>query len=205
MGGAWVKVKSIAVRRSRPDYTIAVVQIRATPRQVAESQLHIRQRGIIRSLGDRSAVNTSRAPVRQVRSQKTTRPEYFWPRPSADDFATVASGASNLAWTSDKLQKSVTDLTQAFHQANPGSGNAAVPEEMVTASASGLDPEISLAAARLQEARVASARHLTPAQTDRLASLVNGYASTESFAPSRVNVLVLNVAVDAEFANGKGH
>ena len=138
-------------------------------------------------------------------SQKTTRPEYFWPRPSADDFATVASGASNLAWTSDKLQKSVTDLTQAFHQANPGSGNAAVPEEMVTASASGLDPEISLAAARLQEARVASARHLTPAQTDRLASLVNGYASTESFAPSRVNVLVLNVAVDAEFANGKGH
>jgi K+-transporting ATPase ATPase C chain len=92
-------------------------------------------------------------------SQKTEGPRYFWPRPSADDYATVASGASNLGPTSDALKKAIADHAAKLRTACDLVVDAQVPDDMITASASGLDPDISPAAAYLQIARVARARH----------------------------------------------
>ena len=120
-------------------------------------------------------------------AQKTTAENYFWPRPSAADYATVASGASSAAWTSAKLAASVAERRAAL------GGGADAPVELLTASGSGLDPDLSPAAARWQIARVAAARQLPAARLDELiARLTIG----GGLAPERVNVLALNLALD---------
>lgn len=119
-------------------------------------------------------------------AQKTTAESYFWPRPSAADFATVASGASNAAWTSAKLATSIEERRKAL-------GGGAVPAELLTASGSGLDPELSPAAARWQIARVAAARQLPAA---RIEELIARLTIGGGLAPERVNVLALNLALD---------
>ncbi|HEY5036923.1 MAG TPA: K(+)-transporting ATPase subunit C, partial [Chthoniobacterales bacterium] len=79
--------------------------------------------------------------------------KYFWPRPSAADFATIPSGASNQGPTSADLKKSIEERRAKFGQD--------APVDLLTASASGLDPHISPEAARFQIARVAAARNLS--------------------------------------------
>lgn len=124
-------------------------------------------------------------------AQKTSDPRYFWPRPSAGDYATVASGASNLAWTSAKLAAAVAGR-------RVGSGTEAAPD-MLTTSGSGLDPELSLLAIRSQLSRVAAARHLTANQQNKLDDLVAGQVKGGQITPARINVLKLNLALDAAF------
>lgn len=123
-------------------------------------------------------------------AQATTSPRYFWPRPSAADYATVASGASNLAPTSAKLRDQVA-ARAAAHNLAP---DAPVPADLLFASGSGLDPHISPAAATFQAARVAAARNLP------LATITSAItAHTESggiLGEDRVNVLLLNLALD---------
>ncbi len=122
-------------------------------------------------------------------AQKTDSPRYFWPRPSAADYATVASGASNKGPTSADLVKSIAERRAKF--------GADAPAEMLTASGSGLDPHISPAAAQQQIARVAAERKL-PA--GKIAALVAAHTEGPQwgiFGETRVNVLSLNLALDA--------
>jgi len=126
---------------------------------------------------------------------------YFWPRPSACTYGTSASGivassGSNLGPTSGQLQTNVMNNAAAFISGNNLPTNTVVPAEMVFASASGLDPHISPEAARLQIARVAAARGLGE---DKVKALVERFVEPAQWGflgQARVNVLLLNVALD---------
>jgi K+-transporting ATPase ATPase C chain len=131
-------------------------------------------------------------------------PRYFWSRPSATtpfpDNAGSSSG-SNLSPTNPDLVKTVQGRVDALRAADPGN-TAPVPVDLVTASGSGLDPEISQAAAQYQLERVARARGLSSAQVQ---ALVNEYTSGRQLGilgEPRVNVLRLNLALDMPHTHG---
>jgi len=132
--------------------------------------------------------------------QPFSAPGYFWGRPSAT--APMAnngggSGGSNQGPLNPALHDAVKGRVAALRELEPGN-TAPVPVDLVTASGSGLDPEISVAAARYQAARVARARQL-PAE--RVAALVEQHAERPVlglFGEARVNVLALNMALDGE-------
>ena len=136
--------------------------------------------------------------------QSFTEPKYFWGRPSAtapDPYNASASSGSNLGPTNPALTEAVKQRIAALRAADPGN-NAPVPVDLVTASGSGLDPEISPAAVQYQLARVARARGLSPA---RVQALVNACTRGRQFGllgEPRVNVLQLNLALDAAQAHG---
>jgi K+-transporting ATPase ATPase C chain len=130
-------------------------------------------------------------------AQPFTGINYFWPRPSADTYATVASGAGNLGPTSGQQQTNVLNNIAAFQSGNNLATNAAVPADMVYASGSGLDPQISPEAAQLQVNRVAASRHLS---VNKVQSLVAQYTEAPQLGflgEPRVNILLLNLALDA--------
>lgn len=132
-------------------------------------------------------------------SQKTENPKYFWPRPSAGDYATLPSGASNLGPSSDALKKAIADRAAKLRNANNLSADFPLPDDMITTSASGLDPHISPAAARMQIARVAKARGFDAEQKEKLATLVENQIEGPQLGflgEPRVNVLLLNLALD---------
>jgi potassium-transporting ATPase KdpC subunit len=139
--------------------------------------------------------NSAGAPTGSaLLAQKTESLRYFWPRPSAGDYGTVASGASNAAPTSAKLQAAVAERGAALRIAHGLAPDAPVPADLLFASGSGLDPHISPAAATFQAARVAAARNV-PLATITAAIT----ARTESgglLGEDRVNVLLLNLALD---------
>jgi potassium-transporting ATPase KdpC subunit len=137
-------------------------------------------------------------------AQKFTGANYFQPRPSAGDtpYATVPSAASNAGPTSEALKKSVedraTDLRQRF---SPPAG-VGLPSDLLTTSGSGLDPHISPEAARFQIQSVATARGLDATRTEQLRALVESMMEPPQFGilgDPRVNVLRLNIALDAQF------
>ena len=136
--------------------------------------------------------------------QSFTDSKYFWGRPSATTPQAnngINSGGSNLGPTNPALTDAVKQRIAALRAADPGN-TALVPVDLVTASASGLDPEISPAAAQYQLARVAKARGLS---TSQVQALVNEYTSGRQlgvFGEPRVNVLQLNLALDAPQTHG---
>ena len=131
--------------------------------------------------------------------QAFTAPKYFWSRPSATGPMPNNAGASsgsNLGANNPVLIDAVASRIAALRAADPGNP-AAVPIDLVTASGSGLDPEISLAAAAYQAERVARARGLDPAT---VRSLIDRHAVRPWLGvvgEPRVNVLLLNLALDA--------
>jgi len=130
-------------------------------------------------------------------AQQFTGDKYFWPRPSAGSYATVPSGASNYGPTNQKLHDAVATNAAAFRAANKLPANAPVPADMVFTSGSGLDPQTSPTAARLQITRVASARTADVAQVTALVERFVEPPQWGFLGQARVNVLKLNLALDA--------
>lgn len=129
--------------------------------------------------------------------QKFTKDEYFWSRPSAVDYHADGSGGSNKGPSNPDYLKDVEGRIQNFLKHNPGVTRAQIPAELVTASGSGLDPDLSPDGAKVQAARIAKVRNLT---TDKVLALVNEHTEKPllgMFGPAKVNVLQLNVALDS--------
>jgi K+-transporting ATPase ATPase C chain len=139
----------------------------------------------------------------ELLAQRFAANQYFWPRPSAGDdgtnYATVASSASNLGPTSSNQVATVLGRISAFQTGNGLATNAPVPADMAFASGSGLDPDISPEAARLQVDRIAAARNFSADQKQKLTTLVGQSIQPPQFGflgEPRVNVLKLNLALD---------
>ena len=131
-------------------------------------------------------------------AQQFTRPEYFHPRPSAagDGYDAMASGASNLGPTSAKLIDRVRSAVAEAIAENPGLEAGEVPVDMVTASGSGLDPNISPANAYAQAPRVAVARQMSEEEVMQLVRENTSGRDLGFLGERRVNVLELNLALD---------
>jgi len=131
--------------------------------------------------------------------QNFSSPRYFQGRPSAagdKGYDAANSGGSNLAPTNKALIDAVKLRLKNFVESNPGVDARQVPVDLVTASGSGLDPEISPAAANLQVARVARARGLSEDRVRQLIAENTRPRSAGIFGEPGVNVLLLNLALD---------
>jgi K+-transporting ATPase ATPase C chain len=146
--------------------------------------------------------------------QAFTRPEYFHPRPSAAGagYDAANSGGTNLGPSSTKLVRGLTDdpatpavdetylgftdLARIYRQENGLGRDSLIPADAATRSASGLDPDISIANAELQLGRVARARHLSPERVGRLLAAQSSGPLGGVLGEPRVNVLLLNLALD---------
>jgi K+-transporting ATPase ATPase C chain len=132
--------------------------------------------------------------------QNFTQPKYFYPRPSAagSGYDPSISSASNLGPTSQAYIDGIKARVATATLENPGLKAGDVPVDMVTASASGLDPDISVASAMVMVPRVAKARGLTE---DSVRALVEQHTTGRTLGfigEPRVNVLELNLALDAQ-------
>lgn len=154
----------------------------------------------------------------ELLAQGFTRPEYFHPRPSAagNGYDSTQSGGTNLGPTSDKLINGihkpnlkngqpdpsdfdgVKDLAADYRQENNLPPNTPVPVDAVTRSGSGLDPDISVANADIQAARVASARGVSTAAVLNLVQSNTSGRALGFLGEPAVNVLMLNLALDKE-------
>ncbi|NTU96284.1 MAG: potassium-transporting ATPase subunit KdpC [Chlorobiaceae bacterium] len=125
-------------------------------------------------------------------AQKFSQPGYFWPRPSAVDYNAAAAGGSNLSPASAALRKRAMETLSTFG----ATSNKPVPADLIAASGSGLDPHITLEAARFQAPRVARARNLP---VEKIKAVIEAQSSPNTIfsGSSRlVNVLGLNIALD---------
>jgi potassium-transporting ATPase KdpC subunit len=139
-------------------------------------------------------------------AQAFTRPGYFQPRPSAageKGFDTTSSGGSNFGPTSKKLRDRAVAELERLQRENP-SASGPIPAELITASGSGLDPHLSPAAAQWQVPRIATARGIAP---ERVRGLIESETEGRTFGflgEPRVNVLLLNLALDKQFGRSGG-
>jgi K+-transporting ATPase ATPase C chain len=137
----------------------------------------------------------------QLIGQNFAQPQYFHPRPSAagnDGYDGMASGGSNYGPTSQKLVDRVKASVEQFRKENPDF-TGPIPADLLTASASGLDPDISPASAYAQAARVAKARGLSVEQIrQQVARHIQG-RDLDLLGEPRVNVLALNLDMDRQF------
>lgn len=130
--------------------------------------------------------------------QAFTGPLYFWSRPSATSpypYDADASSGSNLGPTNPALRSAIEQRIAALQAADPGQ-HGAIPVDLVTTSASGLDPDITPAAAQYQLARVARARHLSPAVVQAMIRDSTHARQWGVLGEPRVNVLELNLRLD---------
>ncbi len=132
--------------------------------------------------------------------QNFSSPGYFWGRPSATSpqpYNGASSGGSNLGPTNPAQKAAVADRVRALHDADP-TNLQAIPVDLVTASGSGLDPEISPAAAYYQLQRVANTRHMDPETVRKLIAQHTEMPQLGVLGEYRVNVLKLNLALDQQ-------
>ncbi len=130
--------------------------------------------------------------------QKFTDDKYFWSRPSAVDYNAAGSGGSNKGPANPEFLKQVQDRVDTFMKHNPEANKALLPVDLVTASGSGLDPDLSVAGAMIQVARIARTRHLDATQINALIGKNTVHPLAGILGPEKVNVLTLNLALDHE-------
>jgi len=138
--------------------------------------------------------------------QNFTKPEYFHPRPSAagnDGYDATASTGSNYGPTYQKLIDRVKSSVEQFRKENPDY-KGPIPADLLTASASGLDPDISPASAEAQAARVAKARGISLEQVDEFITQSTKSPDLGFLGEPRLNVLELNLKLDQQFPLKKG-
>ena len=132
-------------------------------------------------------------------AQKFESERYFWPRPSAVDYNGLSSGGSNLGPTSEVLKKLVQGRREKVAEAHGTESLLLVPDELVYASGSGLDPHISVKTAYFQIDRVMQARGLEPSGWEAMQKLVDAHTEACGLVfveGGCVNVLKLNIALD---------
>jgi potassium-transporting ATPase KdpC subunit len=130
--------------------------------------------------------------------QSFTAPKYFWGRPSAtapQPYNALASSGSNIGPLNPALLDQIKANAQLLHDADP-ENEALIPIDLVSASASGLDPEISPAAAEYQIGRVARARGISPARIGLIVAAHEKRPLLGLIGERRINVLELNIALD---------
>lgn len=128
--------------------------------------------------------------------QKFTEDKYFWSRPSAVEYNAAGSGGSNKGPSNADYLLQVNARIDAFLVHNPTVPKSAIPAELVTASGSGLDPDVSPQGAEVQVTRIAKVRNLPE---DKVRALVKAHTQRPLlglFGPSKVNILALNLALD---------
>jgi K+-transporting ATPase ATPase C chain len=126
--------------------------------------------------------------------------KYFWSRPSFNNYNPLPSGASNLGLLNPLLINKVIQKEKIFLQVNEMKEDLNIPPEMVTASASGLDPHISPTAALLQISRIAQARSMDKVEQEKLVNLVDDLTENRQFSllgEPRINVFLLNLKIDS--------
>jgi K+-transporting ATPase ATPase C chain len=127
--------------------------------------------------------------------QKFTQDKYFWSRPSAVDYNAAGSAGSNNGPSNPDYLKIVQDRIDTFLVHNPGVNKEEIPADLVTASGSGLDPDISPASAYVQVKRIARVRGISEQNVKTLVDL-HVEEPFLGMGPSKVNVLKLNIALD---------
>lgn len=140
-------------------------------------------------------VNDGQIVGSELIGQSFDDPKYFWGRPSATAYNPLPSSGSNLGPTNPALADAVQRRITALRAADPDN-TLPIPVDLVTASASGLDPHLSVAAARYQIARVAQARGLSEEQVRQLVEQFTEGRTFGLLGEPRVNVLKLNLALD---------
>ncbi|MBI2417091.1 MAG: potassium-transporting ATPase subunit KdpC [Ignavibacteriales bacterium] len=128
--------------------------------------------------------------------QKFTSTGYFWGRPSAVDYNAASSGGTNKSTTNADYLQVIAQRKVDFLLANPSAVGKEIPSDIVTASGSGLDPHISVAAALLQVQRVAAAREIAAGVLETLIQSNTERPPAGLFGAETVNVLELNLALD---------
>ncbi|WP_292010296.1 potassium-transporting ATPase subunit C [Chryseobacterium sp.] len=125
--------------------------------------------------------------------QNFTSPRYFHGRPSAIDYNAAGSAGSNKGPSNEEYLSTVQKRIDSLKIQNPEMKNTAVPVELVTASGSGLDPDISEEGALYQVKRIAKERNLPE---NKIEALIREHTENPLLGPSKVNVLKLNIALD---------
>jgi K+-transporting ATPase ATPase C chain len=128
--------------------------------------------------------------------QKFTFDKYFWSRPSAVDYNAAGSGGSNKGPTNPDYLKTVQDRIDSFLVHNPGIKKEEIPSELITASGSGLDPDLSPAAAYIQVKRIGAVRNIPEEKIRALVSRHIEKPLLGLFGTERINVLQLNIDLD---------
>ncbi len=144
-------------------------------------------------------VNNGKIIGSELIGQKFDSTIYFWSRPSAIDYNPIPSGASNLGPTSAKLKQQVEAWRHTFVVKNDIKDTMSVAKEMIFASASGLDPDISPEAAMMQLNRVAYARKFSEPQKFKTLMLIRSLTKGPQFSifgEPRINIFELNLALD---------
>jgi len=128
--------------------------------------------------------------------QKFSVDKYFWSRPSAVNYNAAGSGGSNKGPSNPDYLKDVQAKIDTFMVHNPGINKSEIPADMVTASGSGLDPNISTQAAMVQVKRIAKTRNIPEDKINQLVESKIEKPLIGMFGPEKINVLKLNIALD---------
>ncbi|MFD2602261.1 K(+)-transporting ATPase subunit C [Flavobacterium suzhouense] len=129
-------------------------------------------------------------------AQGFTKPEYFWPRPSAVDYNAAGSGGSNKGPSNPQYLEMIQQRVDTFLLQNPAVNAEDIPSELVTASGSGLDPNISIQGAKVQVKRIAAARKIDELKLVKLIEENTEAPLLDALGTEKINVLKLNLALD---------
>ena len=131
-----------------------------------------------------------------LEGQNFTQDKYFWSRPSAVGYNAAGSGGSNKGPSNRDYLKQVSDRIDSFLVHNPGIRKADIPAELITASGSGLDPDLSNAGAIVQVKRIAAVRKIDESKINSLITQNTEHPLLGLFGPGKINVLKLNIGLD---------